>query len=77
LIKNDCEAHAHSVEYSWRLADILACTQKVSHPVQLKVTFERWGKLSNKGLSALFPHFCVSVGREMGNVYLTVLTVGK
>jgi hypothetical protein len=25
-------AHIHSIECSWRLADVLACSQKVSHP---------------------------------------------
>jgi hypothetical protein len=25
-------AHIHTIECSWRLADVLACSQKVSHP---------------------------------------------
>jgi hypothetical protein len=25
-------AHIHSIQCSWRLADVLACSQKVSHP---------------------------------------------
>ena len=25
-------AHIHSIECSWRLTDVLACSQKVSHP---------------------------------------------
>jgi hypothetical protein len=27
-----CSAHIHSVECSWCLADVLTCSQKVSHP---------------------------------------------
>jgi hypothetical protein len=32
LIEHFYSAHIHSVEWSWRLADVLACSQKVSHP---------------------------------------------
>jgi hypothetical protein len=32
LIEHFQSAHIHSVECSWRLADALACSQKVSHP---------------------------------------------
>jgi hypothetical protein len=32
LIEHLYSAHIHSIECSWRLADVLACFQKVSHP---------------------------------------------
>jgi hypothetical protein len=32
LIEYLYSAHIHSIECSWRLADVLACSQKVSHP---------------------------------------------
>jgi hypothetical protein len=32
LIEHFYSAHIHSIECSWRLADVLACSQKVSHP---------------------------------------------
>jgi hypothetical protein len=32
LIEHFYSAHIHSIECSWRLVDVLACSQKVSHP---------------------------------------------
>jgi hypothetical protein len=32
LIEHFYSAHIHSIDCSWRLVDVLACSQKVSHP---------------------------------------------
>jgi hypothetical protein len=33
-------AHIHSIECSGRLADVLACSQKVSHPLNIILTLK-------------------------------------
>jgi hypothetical protein len=42
LIKHLYTAHIHSIECSWRVANVLACSQKVSHPEMRLVSAASW-----------------------------------